>query len=279
MTDPLLVSCAALHARLDDPDLRIVDASWHLPASERDASAEFSRAHLPGAVFFDIDAHAAPGPLPHMLPTADDFARAAGALGIAESDDIVVYDSLGLFSAARVRWMFRLFGASRVAVLDGGLPAWIAGRYPLESGRPEIVPRRFSATAPPAGIVATAGDVLEATTAGGARVLDARSRARFTGEEPEARSGLRRGHVPGSVSLPFTELLEDGRLKSERALRAIFAERGIEPDEPLVTTCGSGVTAAVVALALERLGASNLRLYDGSWAEWGARPELPVERG
>jgi len=279
VTDRPLVSPDALAARLGTPDLRLVDASWHLPATGRHAAAEFAAAHVPGAVFFDIDAQAAPGDLPHMLPGAAAFAGAVGALGITGRDDIVVYDATGLFSAARVRWMFRLYGARRVTILDGGLPAWLAAGYPVESGAGAIAPARFVASEPPTGAVATADDVLAAASGGTVRVLDARSRGRFSGEEPEARPGLRGGHVPGSVSLPFTALLEDGRLKSDAELRAVLAAHDVPLDGPVITTCGSGVTAAVISLALECLGARDVALYDGSWSEWGGRAELPVERG
>ena len=281
MTHRPLVSPDVLAGRLGAPDLRVVDASWHLPAAGRDAAAEFAEARVPGAGRFDIDAHAAASPLPHMLPGAAAFAEAAGALGIAADDDIVVYDTIGLFSAARVRWMFRHYGARRVAILDGGLPAWRAAGLPLESGPAAPLPStRFAASEPPAHAVASAEDVLRTVTDDGAPlVLDARSAARFTGEEPEARAGLRSGHVPGSVSLPFTELVADGRLKPNAALRDVFAAHGVPIDTPVVASCGSGVTAAVIALALECLGATDVALYDGSWAEWGGRDELPVARG
>lgn len=270
-----LVSTRALAATLDDPGLRLVDATWFLDG--RDARAAHAAARLPRAVFFDIDALSEPeSPLPHMLPAPEAFAVAMGALGLADTDRIVVYDAQGLFSAARVWWSFRAMGATRVQVLDGGLPKWRAEGRPLESGpSAQPAPATFRPTFR-AEAVADLEAVRRALAEGSAQVADARPAARFRGEAPEPRPGLRRGHMPGARSLPFAELLNaDGTMKPPAALRAAFAAAGVDPEQPLVATCGSGVTAAIIVLALAVLG-REATLYDGSWAEWGGRDDTAV---
>jgi thiosulfate/3-mercaptopyruvate sulfurtransferase len=264
---------------LRDHDVVAVDASYFLPGQNRDARAEYRTGHIPGAVFFDIEQvcdHSTE--LPHMLPGTTQFGEAAGALGIGNGDTVVVYDSRGLYSAARVWWTFRIFGAKNVFVLDGGLPKWKAERRPLETGETKRTPKRFSAEMDIAP-VAMLADVRMALTDRSAQIVDARSAERFAGRAAEPRPGLRSGHMPGSFNVPYENVLENGRLGSRERIEAAFTSAGVDLDKPIITSCGSGVTAAILTLALESIGKSPHQLYDGSWSEWGSRPDLPVERG
>ncbi len=261
------------------PGLVVIDATIYLANEGKDAAALFEAAHIPGARFFDIDRVVDPAATaPHMLPSAADFAAAVGALGIGNGDAVIVYDQRGIFSAARLWWMFRVFGHAAVAVLDGGLPGWVAAGGAVEAGVPVVAPAHFSAADVRPEFVRSLADMRANLHTGAELVLDARAAGRFHGTVPEPRAGMRGGHIPGAVSLPFTELLQDGFLAPPDLLRARFAAAGVGPQTRVVTSCGSGVTAAVLTLGLAVAGLPAGSLYDGSWSEWGAAAlDTPVE--
>lgn len=275
-----LVSTAWLAAHLRDPDLRILDASWYLPGAARNARAEYDAAHIPGARFFDIDEMSDHrSALPHMAAPTEKFISRMRAMGVGDGHQVVIYDGMGLFSAARVWWNFRLMGKQDVAVLDGGFPKWQAEGREVED-LPPIVRDRHMTVQRQAGLVKDVTQVAQVSKLGTAEIIDARPATRFRGDAPEPRPGLRAGHIPGSKNVPFTEVLNpDGTMKSGDALRAAFTAAGVDLSRPAITTCGSGVTAAILSLALERLGHRNHALYDGSWAEWGMYDDLKVATG
>ena len=277
-TDPL-VSTEWLASRLGADDIVVLDASWHMPAAARDPAAEFRDAHIAGALFFDIDAVADQSSgLPHMLPEPGVFAEAVGALGVGDATTVVAYDVGGLIASARLWWMFRAMGHDKVVVLDGGLAKWRAEGRPMATGDAFARPKRF--TAKPRPDLVRDFDAMRRTVdqgAAGELVLDARSGPRFSGEVAEPRPGLARGHMPGAVNLPSSTLITaDGRLKSAEALAAAFEGAGVDGRRPVTTSCGSGVTACILALGLARLGRWDVAVYDGSWTEWGARADAPT---
>jgi len=281
MDDPkTLVSTTWLAAHLRDPDLRVLDASWYLPAAGRDARAEYAAAHIPGARFFDIDEISDQrSALPHMAPPPEKFISRMRAMGVGDGHQVVVYDGSGLFSAARVWWLFRLMGKTDVAVLDGGLPKWRAEGRDTEDMPPVLRDRHITISRQNA-LVRDVTQVAHASKLGEAEIIDARSGPRFRGEVADARPGLRAGHIPGSRNVPYAAVQNaDGTLLDPAALRAVFEAAGVDLKKPAITSCGSGVTAAVLSLALERIGHRNHALYDGSWAEWGMYDDLPVEKG
>jgi len=279
--DPrVIVSTAWVEERLRDPDLRLLDASWHMPGSGRDARAEHDAAHLPGARFFDIDDIADHrSALPHMAPPVEKFMSRMRAMGVGDGHQVVVYDTTGIFSAPRVWWTFRLMGRRDVAVLDGGLPKWRAEGRPLTDAPPAIRDRHMIGARQPQ-LVRDVTEVARAAKLGTHAIIDARGAARFRGDAAEPRPGLRAGHIPGAANVPYTELLAaNGTLLPPAALSSVFAAAGVDLHKPVITTCGSGISAAILALALERIGKTDWSLYDGSWAEWGGYDDLPIAFG
>ena len=279
--DRWIVETAWLAEHIDAPDLVVLDGSWHLPTAKRDPKAEYKAEHIPGALFFDIDDISdEKSSLPHMLPSTVKFASRMKKMGIGDGMRVVVYDSVGVFSAARVWWTFRAMGHEDVAVLNGGLKKWKAEGRPVEDGEPPArTPRHFTPRFN-ASLVRDGSDMLGLVKSKAAQIADARGAGRFAGSEPEPRAGLRSGHIPGSRNVPYAQLLNaDGTIKDAAGLKAAFAAAGIDPRKPVVTTCGSGVSAAILSLGLAMLGQSDAAVYDGSWTEWGGDAKLPIETG
>jgi thiosulfate/3-mercaptopyruvate sulfurtransferase len=282
LEDPMaknLVSTEWLAENLKSPNLALVDGSWYLPAQNRDAKAEYLKAHIPGAVHFDIEEisdHSSS--LPHMMPSPEQFARQMGEMGIGDKMTIVVYDGAGLFSAPRVWWMLRVFGAADVRILDGGMPKWSSEGRPTEGGAIKRPPSVFTTHFNPAA-VADMKRVREALKSGEAQVIDARPAERFSGDAPEIRPGIRSGHMPGALNAPSSTLLDKGRLKPTNELAQLLDRAGLDRDRPVITSCGSGVSAAIVSLALDELGQPAKALYDGSWTEWASTEGNPIATG
>jgi thiosulfate/3-mercaptopyruvate sulfurtransferase len=281
MQSSYVVSTEWLAERLDAPDIALIDASWHLPAAKRDARAEFAAARIPGAQFFDIDDISDSNTtLPHMLPSAEKFASRMRRLGIGDGKKVIAYDTAGLFSAARAWWMFRIFGHDDVAVLDGGFPKWKAEGHPIDEDPPGKPQERHFSARFQSMMVRDKADVLNAVKSGKSQIADARSPGRFTGQEPEPRPGVRSGHMPGAANVHYATLLNpDGTLKSPDAIARVFADAGVDVKKPVITSCGSGITAAILTLGLTLIGAKDHALYDGSWSEWGGRSDTAVVTG
>ncbi|MEH4564701.1 3-mercaptopyruvate sulfurtransferase [Klebsiella oxytoca] len=278
MSTSFFVAADWLAEHIDDPEIQIIDARMAPPGQEeRDLNAEYQAGHIPGAVFFDIEAlsdHTSP--LPHMMPRAEAFAVAMRELGVSSDKHLVVYDEGNLFSAPRAWWMLRTFGIEKVSIVAGGLEGWRRDGLPLEQGLPELPEGDFDGRVDPLAIKRLT-DVLLVSHEGSAQIVDARPAGRFNGQVAEPRPGLRCGHIPGALNVPWTELVINGELKTTDELNEIFARQGVDFERPIIASCGSGVTAAVVVLALTTLGVNGVSLYDGSWSEWGARTDLPIE--
>ena len=278
MSTSFFVAADWLAEHIDDPEIQIIDARMAPPGQEeRDLNAEYQAGHIPGAVFFDIEAlsdHTSP--LPHMMPRAEAFAVAMRELGVSSDKHLVVYDEGNLFSAPRAWWMLRTFGVEKVSIVAGGLEGWRRDGLPLEQGLPELPEGDFDGRVDPLAIKRLT-DVLLVSHEGSAQIVDARPAGRFNGQVAEPRPGLRSGHIPGALNVPWTELVINGELKTTDELNEIFARQGVDFERPIIASCGSGATAAVVVLALTTLGVNGVSLYDGSWSEWGARTDLPIE--
>ncbi|WEF08159.1 3-mercaptopyruvate sulfurtransferase [Klebsiella michiganensis] len=278
MSTSFFVAADWLAEHIDDPEIQIIDARMAPPGQEeRDLNAEYQAGHIPGAVFFDIEALSVhTSPLPHMMPRAEAFAVAMRELGVSSDKHLVVYDEGNLFSAPRAWWMLRTFGVEKVSIVAGGLEGWRRDGLPLEQGLPELPEGDFDGRVDPLAIKRLT-DVLLVSHEGSAQIVDARPAGRFNGQVAEPRPGLRSGHIPGALNVPWTELVINGELKTTDELNEIFARQGVDFERPIIASCGSGVTAAVVVLALTTLGVNGVSLYDGSWSEWGARTDLPIE--
>ena len=278
MSTSFFVAADWLAEHIDDPEIQIIDARMAPPGQEqRDLNAEYQAGHIPGAVFFDIEALSdQTSPLPHMMPRAEAFAVAMRELGVSSDKHLVVYDEGNLFSAPRAWWMLRTFGVERVSIVAGGLEGWRRDELPLEQGLPALPEGEFDANFDPQ-VIKRLTDVLLVSHEGSAQIVDARPAGRFNGQVAEPRPGLRSGHIPGALNVPWTELVINGELKTTDELNEIFARQGVDFERPIIASCGSGVTAAVVVLALTTLGVNGVSLYDGSWSEWGARTDLPIE--
>ncbi len=278
MSNTWLVETDWLAEHLEAPDLIVLDGSWHLPSENRDPRAEYDAEHIPGALFFDIDEISdTNNPLPHMLPSPEKFSSRMRKMGVGDGFRVVVYDTAGMFSAARVWWTFRVMGARDVAVLNGGLPKWKSEGRPLEDMAPRARSERHFTARRNAALIRDRGDILSIIDSGSDQIIDARAAARFEGTAPEPRPGLRSGHIPGSKNLPYNVLLNpDGTFKSASQIEEIFKNAGIDATKPIVTSCGSGVTASVLSLALAIIGQPDSAVYDGSWSEWGADENLPI---